>query len=230
MLDPQATVARIVLDHSECAVVFQKNRIDYCCRGAMSLENACAERGLDVAALKGELERAIAERAGTANASDVDARGMSTAGLIGHIVAKHHEYLRKALPFLLPLSAKVARVHGDHDPRLAELDRIVRALEAALTPHLDEEEQSLFPQLMSRAPDAAQVAKELGTMHADHLAVGDLLEQMRETTADFATPEWACNSYRTLFAELERLEGDVLRHVHLENHVLMPRFASAPLA
>ena len=30
----------------------------------------------------------------------------------------------------------------------------------------------------------------------------------------------------TLFAELEVLEGDVLTHVHLENHVLMPRFAA----
>jgi regulator of cell morphogenesis and NO signaling len=27
-------------------------------------------------------------------------------------------------------------------------------------------------------------------------------------------------------AELEALEGDVLRHVHLENHVLAPRFGA----
>jgi regulator of cell morphogenesis and NO signaling len=39
-------------------------------------------------------------------------------------------------------------------------------------------------------------------------------------------PEWACTSYRTLLSELAALEGDVLRHVHLENHVLMPRFAA----
>ena len=32
---------------------------------------------------------------------------------------------------------------------------------------------------------------------------------------------------RTLFAELEQLERDILTHVHLENHVLMPRFAKA---
>ena len=41
------------------------------------------------------------------------------------------------------------------------------------------------------------------------------------------TPEWGCSSYRVLMSELEALEGDVLRHVHLENHVLMPRFVTA---
>lgn len=49
---------------------------------------------------------------------------------------------------------------------------------------------------------------------------------MRDAAEDYLIPDWACTSYRTLFAELERLEGDVLRHVHLENHVLMPRFAA----
>jgi regulator of cell morphogenesis and NO signaling len=223
-LDPQQTVARIVLDHSECAVVFQKNRIDYCCKGGVSLRDACAERGLEPAKLVAELEHAIAERTGGAEA---DPRELSTAGLVGHIVSKHHEYLRKALPFVQGLAAKVRRVHGEHDPRLLELDEIVQGLVTALGPHLDEEEQTLFPELMRKTPDHAVVARELATMMKDHLAVGALLGRMRTTTADFATPEWACNSYRTLFAELERLEGDVLRHVHLENHVLMPRFAEA---
>ncbi len=224
MLDPQLTVARIVLDHSETAVVFQKNRIDYCCKGGVSLLDACAERGLAIGALVAELERAMAERSG---AAEGDPRELSTAGLVGHIVAKHHEYLRKALPFVTGLSAKVRRVHGEHDPRLLELDEIVKGLVDALGPHLDQEEQTLFPELMRKTPDREVIARELASMMTDHLAVGALLGRLRSTTADFATPEWACNSYRTLFAELERLEGDVLRHVHLENHVLMPRFAAS---
>jgi regulator of cell morphogenesis and NO signaling len=54
-----------------------------------------------------------------------------------------------------------------------------------------------------------------------------MLARMRELADGFRTPEWGCNSYRVLMAELEALEGDILRHVHLENHVLMPRFAPA---
>ena len=51
------------------------------------------------------------------------------------------------------------------------------------------------------------------------------LNTLAELTDDFQAPEWACGSYRTLFAELRHLHGDILRHVHLENHVLAPRFA-----
>jgi regulator of cell morphogenesis and NO signaling len=56
------------------------------------------------------------------------------------------------------------------------------------------------------------------------LTVGDLLARIRALTAGFTTPEWGCNTYRVLMAELDGLEADVLRHVHLENHVLAPRF------
>ena len=64
-------------------------------------------------------------------------------------------------------------------------------------------------------------------MHEEHLAVGKVLGRLRTAADDFRLPDWACNSYRALFSELEQLEGDVLRHIHLENHVLRPRLASA---
>jgi regulator of cell morphogenesis and NO signaling len=63
-------------------------------------------------------------------------------------------------------------------------------------------------------------------MHEDHLAVGDLLARLRELSDGYATPDWGCNTYRVLMAELETLEEDTLRHVHLENHVLAPRFSA----
>jgi regulator of cell morphogenesis and NO signaling len=74
------------------------------------------------------------------------------------------------------------------------------------------------------------IARELERMHADHLAVGTKLGDLRTLTDGFVTPEWGCASYRSLLHDLEELEGDVLRHVHLENHVLMPRFVGARAA
>ena len=61
---------------------------------------------------------------------------------------------------------------------------------------------------------------------ADHEWIGEQIGRLRTLSDEYTAPEWACRSYRTLFAELEALETDVLRHVHLENHVLFPRFTS----
>ncbi len=223
-INPEQTVATLVLDHSECAPVFQRYRIDFCCRGELSIKAACSERGVDTDAVVEDLSRAIAERTGSI---EPNPRTLSTADLLEHIVSKHHKYLRKTLPFVQALAAKVNRVHGNRNPRLLELDSTVRQLAEALIPHLDMEENALFPALVGNHTDNAFAATELASMHQEHMAVGKLLERMRGASEDFSIPEWACNSYRTLFTELEQLERDTLRHVHLENHVLMPRFASS---
>ena len=227
-LTASQTVATTVLDYSETAAIFQRHRIDFCCRGHLSIEQAARERGVELAALMKSLGEAIEIRRDGAQPSPKD---LSTPALIDHIVDKHHAYLRKTLPFLRPLATKVARVHGDHNPKLRELAEVVDDLTEALLPHIDEEEKILFPALRvtTGAPDPATRA-QLATMVDDHLAVAALLERVHETTDDYAIPEWACGSYRTLFRELEEVERDTLAHVHLENHVLRPRFAPAPAA
>jgi regulator of cell morphogenesis and NO signaling len=226
LIDRNATVAQIVTRHAVAARVFQKHGIDFCCRGDVTVPDACGER-LDPDALFAELEAAIPAGG---DAAAEDPRALSTAALVARIVDRHHGYLRRTLPYLGPIVAKVARVHGDRNPRLRELADVYVELKEALEPHLDREEEVLFPALVARRPDAAVVRAELATMHEDHLAVGAMLARIRDLADGFAVPEWGCNTYRVQMAELEALEGDILRHVHLENHVLMPRFAAARAA
>jgi len=223
VVSAQDKVADIVTSHSECAPVFQKHKIDFCCNGGVSLAEASKKRGVDADALISELQEAIAQRRGKPAG---DPRELSTAGLIGAIISTHHEYLRKILPFLVPLAAKVGNVHGDHDPKLRDLARVVQELSDALIPHLDKEEQTLFPALMTGKPAPRLVRDELDAMVKEHLEVATLLDQVHTATEDYTLPDWACNSYRTLFTELKSMESDILRHVHLENHVLMSRFTA----
>jgi regulator of cell morphogenesis and NO signaling len=222
-LDRATTLAEIVLDHPECARVLQAHRLDFCCRGELSLSAACAGKGLDADAVLSELERAVARRRGAAH--DDDPRALSTPELVERIVSRHHAYLYDALPFLEPLAAKVARGHGEHNPKLAAMLDTLRELRAELEPHLDDEEQELFPALM-RAREGEAVPALAG-MREEHLRVGELLTTMRTQADDYVAPDWACGSYRTLVRELEALEADTLQHIHLENHVLAPRFARA---
>ena len=225
MLNSQQTVANLVLDHSECAEVFQRHHIDFCCRGELTVEAAARDKGLALNVLIEELSRAVAERRSD---QAVDFRELSTSRLVAHIVVKHHEYLRKVLPFVRPLAAKVSRVHGDHNPKLVELAGAVEQLATTLLPHLEQEEELLFPLLLAITPDPQSIERELDSMMDEHLAVAAILQRIVTASDTFTAPAWACNSYNTLLSELKQIEHDVFVHVHLENHVLRPRFVWAP--
>lgn len=222
-LHPSRTVADIVVDHSECGMVFQRHRIDFCCRGERTVEAAARERGADLDRLMQELRQAVAER----REARPSMRELTTAELVEHIIGTHHAYLRRALPFLLAIATKVARVHGDRNPKLWELCEAVDELAGALLPHLDEEETKLFPAL--RAGDR-DVDAMLATMRDDHRDVAALLDRIRAASDEFSIPAWACGSYQMLLRELQALERDTFTHVHLENHVLAPRFTEARAA
>lgn len=220
-VDRDSTIAQIVLEHSECARVFRNHGIDFCCRGERTLSVACAEKALDLAVLTAELERAIAQRS---EPLESDPREMPTAELVSLIVSRHHAYVGEALRFLEPLATKVARVHGGKNPDLERLSDALHDFSEALVPHMRDEERVLFPALAARTTDRRLVTMELASMQEEHLHIGSLLARIRTYAGDFAVPAWACSSYRTLMRELEELELDTLRHVHVETHVLMPRF------
>ena len=221
MLDPAIHVASLVLDHSECAPVLARHRIDYCCKGQRPLVDACRDLGLDIGRIIAELETAIARRVKPA-AEPADPRSMPTRTLIVKDIAPHHQYLHRTLPFLQTLATKVARVHGDREPSLREVSQIVDLLVETLRAHLAEEENVLFPALLDGR--ITEVEAMLRAMRQEHEQVGKMLWQLRTAAAEYVAPDWACNSYRTLMNELAVLEADTLEHVHVENHVLLPRF------
>lgn len=222
MLDLETTLAAAVRDHAACAPVFLRHHLDYCCRGKRTIAEACGERGLDPVVIVSELQQAIEERG---PATGVDPTEMSSAELIGHIMATYHASLRRSLPFAIVMSAKVRAAHGDRDPRLIAVETVVQELWAELEPHLDFEERVLFPALMGGAADRAAVGRDLAVMESDHAVIGESLAALRALTDSFRPPIEACFSHRLLLQELRQLEADTLRHVHLENHVLLPRFA-----
>jgi regulator of cell morphogenesis and NO signaling len=49
------------------------------------------------------------------------------------------------------------------------------------------------------------------------------LERIREITANFSVPDYACVTYRAMIAGLQDLEKDLHVHIHLENNILFPR-------
>jgi regulator of cell morphogenesis and NO signaling len=137
--------------------------------------------------------------------------------LVTSLLEKHAR-VRAALPWVGTLASKVAQVHGDKDPELRELARLVAELAAELPPHLETEDEVVFPPLAGGGE--ASDALDLAAMTQEHLAIGRLLEEIRLAADHFRSPEWACVTYRRLMSELADLEAEVLSCIHVENHTL----------
>ncbi len=108
------TVREIALQQPTSIRVFEGLGIDYCCGGRKPLSEACQARNLDVDQVIAALEAAAA---GAERPAD-DVSGKSLTGLCAHIVATHHEYVRRELPRLNELAAKVVNRHGATHPEL----------------------------------------------------------------------------------------------------------------
>jgi regulator of cell morphogenesis and NO signaling len=222
-IDPEATVASLVLEQPGRARVFERFAIDYCCGGKVPLRTACEDRGLDV----GTVLDALAE----SRTADTDWAAASLEDLCTHIVGHHHAYLREELPALAALTDKVARAHGDRHAELHDVAATFAAVRAELEAHMEKEEQVLFPACVALERGIGTdlpfpVDAPIEAMVHEHDEVGAALAQLRRLTGGYAPPADACNSYRAMLDRLESLELDTHEHVHEENNILFPRAAA----
>ena len=67
------------------------------------------------------------------------------------------------------------------------------------------------------------VENPIHVMEFEHEEVGNLFKELREITNGFTPPEYACNTWRVLYAKLNEFEEDLFTHIHLENNILFPK-------
>ena len=223
-LTPSTTLAEIASNRSYLTRELERLGLDYCCGGKRSLAVACAELGLDPDAITAELNGIP-----VAEAPAADWIALTPAELVEHLEETHHRYLKQELPRLSELAAKVSRVHGEKHPELIEVAAVLAELRADLEPHLQKEEQVLFPMIRSLASASSRpsfhcgsIANPITVMEQEHTAVGALLERLRQITGGYQAPADTCASTRALMAGLAELEADTHLHVHKENNHLFP--------
>lgn len=223
----EMTVGELVRERPARSRVFEKHGIDFCCGGKRQLAEACAKKGVSLDQVAQELTEADAVPEAD-DTLDFDAMPLDT--LANHIVETHHNYLRMELPRLRAMSDKVAKVHGESDARLADLERVVDALADELESHMMKEERILFPVIRALAKSDGAVPMPFGTlanpisvMEHEHDSAGNCLERIHTLTDGHAPPDWACNTYRALLDGLRELELDLHQHIHKENNILFPK-------
>jgi len=159
--------------------------------------------------------------------------------LVAHILQVHHAYMKGALPKVNELARKVLHAHGaHHGDMLQRVYDLYQALDDELSGHLRKEEAVLFPYIVAaeahrqgafESPAACfgSIENPIHQMEHEHESAGQTLMELRKMTGDYRLPEDACPTFRALYEELERMEGDLHQHIHLENNILFPRAIAA---
>lgn len=225
-IDAEKSVGQLVGECTARSCVFETYGIDYCCGGKQALSEACAVKGLDL----NEVLLKLGEADVNANHGDAeDYVAMPLDQLVDHIISTHHVYLRRELPRLLEIAAKVNRAHGEKDGRLSTVESTLHALAEELTSHMMKEERILFPAIREMAQTDTLPQMHCGTlsgpinvMESEHDNAGNALEQLRNLTDNFTPPDWACNTFRALLDGIHELELDLHQHIHKENNILFP--------
>lgn len=224
------TVGEIVKDDFRAADVFSNYGIDFCCGGKISLGEACANNNCDESKVLDDLE--ALQNEGKSSVFDFDSWNLGF--LVDFIVNTHHQYVRTAIPQILPLAEKVTNVHGDHHPEVIRINQLFQELADELTMHLKKEEMVLFPYIKELAATQAagenlegshfgSVASPISVMEMEHENAGVMLKEMYDLSNGYAVPADACNTFRVFYGKLKAFENDLHRHIHLENNILFPK-------
>jgi len=193
--------------------VFRRHKLDFCCGGSASLEQAARQKGLELTPIEVEL---------AALSPEPNTVPESVEELIQLVLNRYHQVHRREMPELRELALRVERVHGDHPAVPKGLSDLLARMHGELESHMQKEEQVLFPMML--AGGNPMIVHPIGMMRHEHDSHGEELEALAKLTGDMAVPAEACNSWRALYAGLAKLAEDLTEHIHIENNILFPKF------
>lgn len=228
------TLGQIAAKDLRKAEIFKKYGLDFCCGGKKTIKEACAEKGLDVAAVEHELQQAEKQTSRSPISRLLPYNEWKLGFLSDYIVNTHHSYVKASLPELDKYAEKVAKVHGAEHPELFHILQLVREIEEEMTGHMEKEEAFLFPYIkqlevsrdsgiVADDDNSGNIAGPIELMEKEHEIVGKSLSDIRLLSSNYELPQDACTSYGLLYKMLEEFEGDMFTHIHLENNILFEK-------
>lgn len=211
----QRRLGEIAAQLPGATAVFRRYKLDFCCGGNVSLQEAAARRNLPLNELLGALQ-------GLDPGAAASAPG-ETPALIDHILRRYHEVHRRELPELIRLAARVEAVHRQHPEVPAGLAEALRELAQELDAHMQKEEKVLFPMMSTGFVALTQPIQMMRHEHDEH---GEHLRRLEHLAHQTQAPAEACATWRALYTGVRKLIDDLMEHIHLENNLLFPRFTA----
>jgi regulator of cell morphogenesis and NO signaling len=225
-------INEIVTQDYRTSSIFLKYGIDYCCGGKSALREACESRGLNVEIIRNELNDVIS----TVNVShSLDFNNWDIDFLIDYIEYVHHHYLRQNLSIIDNMLAKLIQSNLAKYPNLVELQDYFKGLQLDLLPHLQEEENIIFPYIkqISHAYKRKDTYGALfvrtlrkpieNIIHHEEERLAQYLHRFRKLTNNYTPPPNSTLAQKVCYAKLKELDNDMAQHIHLENNILFPK-------
>lgn len=228
----QKQIGEFVAEDFRTAAIFSKYKIDFCCNGNRTIDEACNKKGIDSNQLIDELNSVL----NTSSVQAIDYKSWPLDLLTEYIEKKHHRYVEEKIPIIRQFLDKLCRVHGERHPELLKINELFTASAGELAAHMKKEELILFPfvKKMVKAtlngntielPHFGTVNNPISMMMQEHDNEGERFRKIAELTNNYNPPADACNTYRVTFAMLDEFEKDLHLHIHLENNILFPKAA-----
>ncbi len=219
-------IGEIVKKNYKTARIFDQHKIDFCCGGGISLEEACTKANVSEDTLLEELKTVFLT-------DDPDARyidNLELDQLCDYIEQRHHSYVNEHIPFLQQKLQKLCDVHGENHPELFKVRELFEIAAGNLTTHMQKEELVLFPYIrklvaskngkLSGSDEFGGIEGPIQVMLDEHQAEGERFFEIASLTSDYTCPPDGCNTYRITYQTLNDFEQDLHRHIHLENNIL----------
>ncbi|MCK4561985.1 MAG: DUF542 domain-containing protein [Flavobacteriaceae bacterium] len=225
----EKTVAEIVTENMGADHVFSKYKIDFCCGGNLALGAVCEENNIDFDNIKKEIE---AIKNIITNDSNFD--NLNIEALIDYVQNNYHTYFTESIPVLLQLTSKVAQVHGEQHKEVVAVNSTFIKFSNLLIEQLETNLNDVFPsikkiitsdkeQIETSSPNWINLKEAIQNIEKLHIKEGDFFKEIRQLTSNYTTPVNACNTYISLYRNLQKLEQKLHKYIHFEINILFPK-------
>ncbi len=226
----EQTVGSIVARNWRTASVFQQHNIDFCCKGNISLSDACEVARLEPDQISHEINAVLEAN----TLPEVDYAAWPLDQLAEYIETRHHGYVTARMPELSAYLDKLSIVHGERHPELLKIRDLFTQSVGELTTHMKKEELMVFPFVKKMAqaqrenrkvaaPMYGTVQNPITMMMHEHTDEGDRFAKIADLSNHYTVPTDGCTTYRVAYNLLQEFEQDLHKHIHLENNILFPK-------
>lgn len=229
-LTTQTIIGDIVSLDYRTAVTFTNFKIDFCCNGNRTLQQAAIEADADILELTEKLGIVLS----TQKEKSADYESWSLDFLADYIYQNHHKYVEERIPVIKQYLEKLCKVHGANHPELFEIKDLFFEGAGDLAQHMKKEELILFPFIKKMMyseneniplalPAFETVENPIQMMQEEHDNEGERYRKISALSNEYNPPLDACTTYKTAYLMLKEFEQDLHLHIHLESNILFKK-------